>query len=156
MLKDKDLQFCNCTVRACTALREARDGEALAACTRALQLATECSRPVPPTDLAHLHYNRAQAACRLSQHLVALEACHEALALDAQVGGRECCLQVHPSGATIAFPVSPRSIVLTAPRCGDTQYGARTPSTLTPLGVCQEASIRTAYSIRSVVKESFS
>ncbi|KAK3266934.1 hypothetical protein CYMTET_24476, partial [Cymbomonas tetramitiformis] len=82
VLQDKDLQFCNCTVRACAALREGRDQEALDACTAALELAPKCSRAVPAADRAHLHYNRAQAASRLNMRSVAIEACDQALELD--------------------------------------------------------------------------
>jgi tetratricopeptide (TPR) repeat protein len=69
-------------VRACAALRAGRDEDALAACDAALQLVDACSRPVPSSDRAHLHYNKAQAAYRLSRHTVAIEGCLAAVSLD--------------------------------------------------------------------------
>jgi len=37
---------------------------------------------VPAVDRAHLHFNQAQAACRLQQHSVCMTACQAALHLD--------------------------------------------------------------------------
>jgi hypothetical protein len=36
---------------------------------------------VPAADCAHLHFNKAQAACRLQRHSECMEACHAALLL---------------------------------------------------------------------------
>jgi hypothetical protein len=58
-----------------------RDGKTDASASPPLA-APRCSRAVPAVDLAHLHFNRAQAACRLQKHSVCMAACQAALQLD--------------------------------------------------------------------------
>lgn len=81
VLEDKSVVFWNASVRANKLYNDRAFEKAIGAYSLALTIATDAARPVNTSarDLATLHYNRARARYRLSQHCAAVEDCTAAL-----------------------------------------------------------------------------